>query len=521
MPARLLVLGIDAANPALVRAWTADGTMPTLGRLFAAGAHGTVQTAHGFFPATWPCFYTGCSPAEHGFHYGVQLRPGSYELFAPGDGGLVRREPFWRPLGRAGRRVAILDVPMVGLDEAINGVHLVEWGGHDAVYGLASWPPSLADEIVRCEGRHPQPPNCDARRETADDHRRFVEALEQGVEQRSHFARRVLARESWDLFLHVFSEAHCVGHQCWHLHDATHPAHDASIVRAIGDPLRRVYRAIDRSVGEILEDAGDARVVVFSGHGMGHWYGAHFLLRDVLVRLGVTVAAPPPAPGLAERALLGAWHALPDRLRTRLRRTHDVRARAPARRPIPGVDAAASLCFPLANGLASTGIRLNLAGREPAGRIAPGDDARAFEDELAAALLEIVDERTERPLVREVVRTRDRYRGRALDALPDLLVEWNDEVATGSTSVGRGAGATVRARSPRIGRVEGSNDYCRTGEHRNAGFVVATGAGLAPGPLAADVSVMDLAPTFAAMLGVTLDGIDGVPVPALVSGRGA
>lgn len=528
MSARLLVLGIDAANPDLVRAWAADGTMPTLGRLFATGAHGTVQAAHGFFPATWPCIYTGCSPAEHGFHYGLQLRSGSYELYAPGDGDLARREPFWRALGHAGRRVAILDVPMVQLDEQVNGIHLVEWGGHDAIYGMASTPPWIADEILRNDGRHPQPPSCDLRRETADDYRIFIEALEQGAAMRSRFARRLLAREPWDLFLHVFSEAHCVGHQCWHLHDPTHPAHDEALAQALGDPLRRVYRAIDRAIGEILEEAGDANIVVFSGHGMGHWYGAHFLLRDILVRLGVTIPAPLSSTGFAERALLGAWQALPEWMRESMRRgirsrrashEHGVGTREPTRRPIPGVDAAASRCFPLANGLAATGIRLNLVGREPAGRVAPGAEARALEDELSAALLELVDERTGRGLVREVVRTRERYRGRALDALPDLLVEWSDDVATGSTSVGRGAAATVRAHSPRLGRFEGTNDYCRTGEHRDAGFIVAAGAGIARGPLATDVSVMDLAPTFAAILGVTLDGIDGVPVPALVSDR--
>ena len=78
----------------------------------------------------------------------------------------------------------------------------------------------------------------------------------------------------------------------------------------------------------------------------------------------------------------------------------------------------------------------------------------------------------------------------------------------GSTVTG-GRRATVRARSPRIGPVAGTNRYGRTGEHRVEGFFVAAGPGVAPGRLDAPISVMDLAPTFAALLGVKLEGVDG------------
>lgn len=531
MPASLIVLGIDAANPDLVRRWAADGTLPNLGRLFARGRSGTVRTAEGFFPSTWPCMYTGCSPAEHGFHYGVQLRPGTYELYAPGEGELSHREPFWRALSRAGKRVAMLDVPMVPLDPTVNGIHLVEWGGHDAVYGFAASPAEVGEEILAREGPHPQPPGCDATRRTVEDYRSLLDALDEGVARRTRFARRLLARERWDLFLHVFSEAHCVGHQCWHLHDPTHPAYEASIVAALGDPIERIYAGIDRSIGQILADADEAAVIVFSAHGMRHWYGAHFLLRDILVRLGVTVPAPEPTMALAQRIARVGWRALPVGVRRVVKRAlgRGDHPRAGAARTasggtplgVPGVVAAASRCFPLANGLAATGIRLNLRGREPAGLIERGAEAQAFEDELIRELLAITDERTGRPLVRTVLRTRALYAGAALDALPDLLVEWSDEVATGSRSVGTGAGATVRARSPRIGVVEGTNGYCRTGEHRPEGFIVAAGPGIEPGPLDADISVMDLAPTFATELGVPLDGVDGRVVAELIGDRSA
>jgi hypothetical protein len=45
--------------------------------------------------------------------------------------------------------------------------------------------------------------------------------------------------------------------------------------------------------------------------------------------------------------------------------------------------------------------------------------------------------------------------------------------------------------------------------------VVAQGKGITPGAIRGEVRMIDLAPTFAAMQGVTLDDVDGAPVPAL------
>jgi predicted AlkP superfamily phosphohydrolase/phosphomutase len=294
------------------------------------------------------------------------------------------------------------------------------------------------------------------------------------------------------------------------------------------DPLERIYVAIDRAIGEILDGAREASVMVFSGHGMRHWYGAHFLLLDILVGLGVTARAPSTLLQFAERAAHAGWLALPNAVRQPLKLL--LRRSAPAAgwalpakqasAPIlpSEVNAAASLCFPLSNGLAATGIRLNIEGREPAGRIAQGAPVRAFEDELIRALLEIIDERSGRPLIRTVLRTRELYGGAVLEALPDLLVEWSDDVATGSTVVGSGTGAVVRARSTRLGLVEGRNEYCRTGEHRVEGFVVATGSNIPHGILEHSISIMDLAPTMAAQLGVALHGIDGKVIDSLGGG---
>jgi predicted AlkP superfamily phosphohydrolase/phosphomutase len=287
--------------------------------------------------------------------------------------------------------------------------------------------------------------------------------------------------------------------------------------------LRRVYRAIDSAIGEVLAHAGHARVILFTAHGMAHRYGAQFLLRDILVRLGVTVPDAPAgagseSAGIARRIARGAWRRLPESVRRPLQPLRRIAGRArsrAARTPSLRVDVERSRCFPVGNGLAVGGIRLNLAGREPNGFLRPGAEADAFCAQLAADLMGIVDDRTGRPLVRRVVRTRALYSGDQIDALPDLLVEWDDATPLESTASGDASRGRLRARSDRIGVVEGVNDYARTGEHRPGGWMVAAGPGIAAGRLDRTVSLLDLAPSACAMLGVELDDIDGRAIPEL------
>ncbi len=522
-PTKVLVLGIDAANPLLLQQWAEDGTLPAIRSLMARGRVGKIRGVEGFFVgSTWPSFYTGLSPARHGFHYLFQLKPGTYDFYRPAEDGIVGGVPIWRHLSQAGRRVAILDVPLTCIDSSLNGIQVVEWGGHDSVYGFKTWPAPLAETIRSRFGLHPLGPSCDGVRQTPRDYQAFTNQLVQGVRTKTELTRHFLREGNWDFFMQVFTESHCVGHQCWHLHDVNHPAHEPSIVAAVGDPLRLVYTAIDRAIGEVVDEAENALVVLLVAHGMSYWYGAQFLLRETLFRLGVTrpLPATPPPNGIFSTALTGGrwiWRRFPAPIRKGMAPLlEQLRSRGRADLPTIGVDTATSLCFAVNNGLAVGGIRLNLMGREPQGILKPGQEAKAFSDELTANLLNITDERTSRPLIKRILRTADLYTGQHLDHLPDLLVEWSDEVPTGSTSVGKGAGAFVRASSPKIGVIEGANEYCRTGEHRQFGLFVAAGPMIRPGALTNEISLLDLAPTLARYLGVDLPDCDGRPSDELL-----
>ncbi len=528
--AKVLFLGIDAGDKYLLQSWAADGTLPVFRSLLETGLTGDSVSIEGFFEgSTWPSFYTGVTPARHGFHRMVQLRPGTYDFHRCLPGDFIPREPFWNTLSRNKRKVAILDIPLSGVSRRINGIQMVEWGSHDAVYGFQAQPEGLRRKVLSRFGHHPVRAACDSFGRS----RRLAELrdlLIEGVKKKTRLTRHYLGKGGWDFFAQVFTEGHCIGHQCFHLHNALHPSHDTTA----DDLMRDVYVAIDTAVGEILNDVDDRTVVVLlATHRMSHNFGAQFLLPEILVRLKAAEGFPlAPEPGKERYSqdkldtVLGwFWRRVPLSMkehlmpvRDRLRVWFDDRAVG-----VPGslrrIDMKRSRCFPLDNGLSVGGIRLNLAGREPNGILLPGKDADIFCDQLARDLLGIVDSATGMPMVKSVKRTSKLYEGERLDHLPDLLVEWNDEKMVGAADTGNPDGSVLRLGSDKIGIVEGTNTYCRTGDHRPEGLFVARGRGIGPGRLERTVSIMDFAPTFTGLLGVALPGIDGKPIAEIVGSR--
>jgi hypothetical protein len=66
--------------------------------------------------------------------------------------------------------------------------------------------------------------------------------------------------------------------------------------------------------------------------------------------------------------------------------------------------------------------------------------------------------------------------------------------------------------SPRIGRVKVPAINWRSGDHRDRGLFIGRGAPFRPMRLSAPVSVTDIAPTLAGLVGVGLEDVDGRPV---------
>src|SRR5579864_2286911 len=113
---KVLMLAMDAATPALLRQWTADGTLPNLARFRRAALELDVAGPLGLEVAsTWPTFMTGQGPGVHGISWLEWVIPGTYREQRMRGKDFEHLRPFWSALSDAGRRVAVFDVPFAPL----------------------------------------------------------------------------------------------------------------------------------------------------------------------------------------------------------------------------------------------------------------------------------------------------------------------------------------------------------------------------------------------------------------------
>ena len=468
----------------IARHLAAEGRMPALARVIERGAWSTVANPPGLVVgSTWPSFWTGLWPSRHGFYCFQQAEPHSYKVRRYNPNDIVGR-PFWMALDDAGRRVCVVDVPLVPLTSPSHGLHVIDWGTHDRMLDHATHPGTLAAEIRDGAGDYPLLGRCDHYAERGDWVGLYATLIE-GIERKTNLHLKLLER-GWDLFAGVYAESHCAGHQFWWAHDPRHPRYR----EAAGDPLLKVYEALDRALDRTLEALPeDATLCVLLSHGIGSHHDADHLLRDILYALDDALGRASPYVVWRERIARRVLH-------WRERRVADERARARY------VDASRRFVR-IPNNELYGGVRLNIAGREPRGRVQK-DEVAGICDWLERELLALREPDTGRRIVRRVLKASELYKGDLVDGLPDLLIDWD-----------RTAPITAVA-SPTIGEIRGEPHGVRTGDHRPTGFIAVNGPGVEPGAIRSEVRNIDLAPTFAAMQGVSLGDVDGMPIPALL-----
>jgi predicted AlkP superfamily phosphohydrolase/phosphomutase len=519
---RIVVLGLDSFDPALARELAAAGRLPAIAELLETGASAQTRNPYGLFVgALWPTVITGRSAAQVGYHSWLEVDPDTYERRTRSADTLAGR-PFWRRLSEAGMRVAAIDVPHSRADGELNGIEISEWGCHDRHFGLLAAPPGTVEELIERHGLHPvlgvdpyavrdfAPDDEFARRgplRTPDEDAELAEALLAGVDAKRRLSLELLEREPWDLFFSVFGESHAAGHQFWHHHDGAHSRHDPDVAARLKDPLVRVYERLDVAVGEHLERCGPRTTfLLLLSHGMSSHHDGTHLLEEVLRRLDEFERDGAPGSG-ATRAAKRALLALPPRARRAARRPVAAVARRGARRRAlenwwgahAGHDWTGQRWFLAPNNTVYGGVRINVRGREAGGVVAAGSEYERVCEQLAEDLLELVNVDTGEPVVKRVSRTEDHYRRDHVDALPDLLLDWNHERPV----------ETIW--SAKTGLIHGRYDLWRSGDHRLDGLLLARGPGLDRGEMPSLRSI-DLGPTVAARLGVELDGVDGRPV---------
>lgn len=528
----LIAIGLDSADPLLLDTWVSQGRLPNISRLREQGAYCSLRGPDLYLSEqAWTLVTTGCEAAQTGYWSRWKFDPRNYELRDTGAYPFSERSPFYA-LGQT-YRCAIFDVPQTRICE-VNGVQVLAWGARSARTESGSEPPELIDQLSQKHGCHPAFDRDHASYWNPVAVAWLERALLKGIARRAAICLDLLGREPWDFFFTVFGETHSAGHFLWHL-SQPHPLHRWKRGVA-GDPMLRVFQAVDRALGQILAARPDANVLLFSPEGMeanSVDLPSTVFLPELLYRLSYGSAGMaaggrsggPPPPIWLPKAL--GWHRQVYALRSdthpvrrRLRRWLPMEAagwweRANSPGPGPGYPGSFGALFhqpamwysQLWPGMKAFAlpsishgyIRINVRGREREGLVSASDYKR-FCDELSGHLQELRDARSGMPLVERIVRTRE------------SPLESGPQVPDADLIVFYRSSPVDVVDSPSFGRI-GPVPYARTGGHANRGFAIIKATGFKEGSNLPPGEVRDLAPTILALLGAPLpEHLDGAPL---------
>ena len=477
----VVAVGIDAAEPALLRTLMARGELPCLRALLERGAWGRVTSpAHIGSGAVWPSFMTGSGPLRHGICYDWPWDPDGMRIAHLTTNHLT---PFWKTLALEGYAVGVLDVPFAPVTGLPRGIEISEWGSYDWLLGhMTVSPASRAGWVKARAGVHPFTAGLVDPSGPRDTRglRRLVAACLDGIRARGTLAVGLLAEMAPDLLLVVFPEIHKSGHLLWHTVDPAHPAHGAAPLA--GEGLVEILREVDRQIGRLAEAAGsDATLLVFSLHGMRAKQGLPTILDPLLRALGLAAVRDQRARSWLERArhaFVAGKRLAPAPVKRLYQRLAPRTLIRQVEQQSFGLDYdwSRTVAFPLPSDQHGW-IRLNLAGREAQGALEPGryDQACAHLERLLMGLTTVDGQR----VVKEVRRLAGSGNGGPPRTLPDLVVHWDDAAEA----------APLRLANPAVQAHPTATKF--TGQHAPDGFFVWRGRSGSP-PVPDAVAAEDL-----------------------------
>jgi predicted AlkP superfamily phosphohydrolase/phosphomutase len=498
---RTLLVGIDAACLPVLDPLFEAGALPTLETLFEDGVAGRLESQiPPWTPSAWPSLYTGVNPGKHGVFDFLTFDGYDWDVVNHSH---VREHALWELLDRRGLSSVVVNVPVTYPPREFDGA-LVP--GYTAPEDPDCHPKGLLDDLRAAVGGYsvyaPGELSDRSRAETIDGYR---EAARMRGE-----AFRYLADRFEPAFGFVeFQYTDTVFHEL--------PEDEAAI--------RAAYAAVDEQIGAILDDCDPDTVVVASDHGIGEYDGYEFRVNEFLRNRGhaetTRGGGSLPSWSSVVRNNLMQGEADADRAPTLLERALDLAARAGltsqrlgaaleavgldefALEHVPDdairagterVDFPASAAYMRSR--IECGIRLNVAGREPEGVVAP-EEYEAIRESLIEALRELRTPDGE-AVFDAVVPREAVFDGPYVEDAADVLLV--------SADYDHYLSALLRG--------EEFGEPWQSHNHKRYGVVAAAGAGVDASADVGDAHLFDVAPTVLATLGVPAsERMDGRPLP--------
>ena len=290
-PGRVIVIGVDGADPEVIDTFMAEGKLPNFARLRQGGAYGPLRSSKPMLsPILWTTIATGRVPADHGIGHFVAVNPQTGEQL-PVTSQMRRVKAIWNILSDAGRSVSTVGWWATWPAETVRGTivsdhtcyhFLFEEGatGDLAQVGIVS-PAERAAEIARLVRRpHDITPAEAARFVTVpeadfdrtfsfdDDLSHFRWALSTADTYR-RVGLHLLERDRSDLLMVYIEGVDSTSHLFGHLFRVDGLAGELAVQQArYGRAVEEMYVYADEIIGDFMAHMDDdTTLVVLSDHG--------------------------------------------------------------------------------------------------------------------------------------------------------------------------------------------------------------------------------------------------------------
>lgn len=360
------MLSLDGVSYSLAVAAAQNGLMPNLAKLFAEGdlarMNSVIPTVS---TVAWASFATGMNPGKHGIFGYVDREANPFSAYIPTSRDL-KASTVWEMLGRAGKRVGVMNVPLTYPPKPVNG--FVVGCFLSPELAKATYPVDLAPRLVEMDYRID--PDLGLAR---TDMGAFLADLNETMSRRFTVAFELMRSEPWDFFqLHEMCTDR-INHFLW--------AAWEDRAEGLAAEFESFYRRLDSYIGELRQHLpAGCRLVLLSDHGTtrakAQVYVNHWLEKN--------------------------GYLLFPRGKKELRNMHPD-----------------SKAYCLAPGR----VFVNLEGREERGRVPRGKPYEDLREELVHRMSGIKHPDSGEPLVRRVFKREELYAGAQLAKAADLIID--------------------------------------------------------------------------------------------------
>jgi len=494
---KVLLIGLDAAEPSLIEKWIAKGLLPNMRQLRERGAYSRIGSPdYHLVGLPWPTFYTGVNPGEHGIYHYLQWNPEkmrSERINQP----WLPLYPFWRNFRDEDPRAIVIDVPLTPRTEEFNGIEINGWATHEVLVPLNTYPQDMLnwiEENITISPWFEERYGHFSSKELLQTRDRLIDI----TKKVTLLTKSLMSSKNWDLFIVVYSATHRGGHKLWCRKDIDSDIFDDE-EQAASQLLQEVYIACDNAIGDLISKVpDDVTVLVCSLHGMGINHSRTEILPEMLEKIvqHETGQSASQRPKLLSRIR----NMIPSSVRhaVKSRITHRSQDALTSFWRMGGTDWNKSPVICLLGDYDGY-LRINLKGRELKGIVEAGREYDGWINKVSKGLSSFLDADSGEPIVKSVLRHEDLgFTGSNLFHLPDLVVKWRETPSFKHREIISPLYGSIPWPTP------GRNLEGRSGNHRPQGFLIAKGDRFAPDSSLGPVEITDLAPTILNILGLPI-----------------